>query len=98
MRSALISSFGPRWFHYSINWSARTHRAHRSRFHHVSYWLFGGWMLELCFWAVVGGAVGGTVIVWWFLKASTIGLLTLGALVTRTANGWADYRSERKSR
>lgn len=98
MRSGIVSSIGPRWLHYSINWTARTHRAHRTRFLHVSYWLFGGWLLELCWWFVVGGAVAGSVIVWWFVKASFVGLLACGALITSAANWWFDHRAERKAR
>lgn len=96
VRSGITSSIGPRWLRYTVAWTG--HHAPRSRFRHLSYWLFGAWLLELCMWTVVLGVVAMNIIVWQVIKVSVVGLLAFGAFFTWSANWWFDRRAERRAR
>ncbi|HEY2101503.1 MAG TPA: hypothetical protein VGH72_33905 [Pseudonocardia sp.] len=94
MRSRITSSFGPRILRYTVTWTGR----HRSRHHSIAYWIFGIWMLELCLWMLVGGAIATFYATVWTVRAVGWLAVIVGGLITSSVNWWFDYRATRKAK
>jgi hypothetical protein len=59
--------------HYTSHW-------HRSRFHSIAYWLLGIWMLELCWWMLVGTVI---VSVWFYTGMAYAAVWAVRKLASR---------------
>lgn len=65
------------YVHNGDNYETNLHvhgryRRRRSRFAHISYWIFGVWAFEVCFWVIAGSL--------WLMVMGTLALGRLAAV------------------